>query len=701
MAEFQFEPVYVESHEPFSLTHQINWFVGTSFDASEDTPASSLPGSGDEVVLNGYDVIGSGETYGSVDDGLLDSGTLTAGTASYIGVAEAGASFKLANGDGGQTSFTPVAGSATLYATTAVVCAVGADGTLHATDADSCVVSGGTLDATDITNTDSSENFFSAYAVTVAPSGLEGGSKGISGGGKVNVTSVINTTGGAVYMFTVAGKAGTGTVTATNIYSAANATAGMGNEVDGTGQTLIVDYFDDNAATLAGLTNVLDIYAGGTVKIVDAAGFGRQEGDTSNTTISGAKSLLDVEVALNIGLAGTSTFSLSAGGTLESLTGFLGGLGTGDGSVTLSGTGTSWIVSGAGVQIGDFGHGTLTIENGASLNAVKGVVDIGVDEGGTGELDLDGSTSSLKLLTAPIRVGDGGTGTFKVEDGQQFTGTEIDVGVQETANGTLDVEDGRVTLTSLYVGGNSTSASGASTGAVSLTQEEGDAGPGGQLLVNGNMTVWDEGDSVTLSSTEETDQSGLIVSKNVLNDGTITAGEYGDLQIDGAITGSGSIDIGGHGLAVLKGAVASSQDISFDGENAKLEIGSASTFKATISGFAATDIIDLTGLAFNTGSKVTLIAPNTIKVTPTTGTAIQLTLASAPAGTLALQKDTANGGTDIVLNGPGAVPNNNNLQLLTQAVASFGVSSGVGGWDNSSLADNLAPSSFLTTPHHG
>src|SRR5580704_14726321 len=99
MADYLFDPTESESHQPFSLTDQFNWFLGT---VTNFTPASSLPGSGDDVVFNGSDFIGGGETYQSVDDGVLDSGDLTVSVeADNMDVSMAGQPFRITNGSGG------------------------------------------------------------------------------------------------------------------------------------------------------------------------------------------------------------------------------------------------------------------------------------------------------------------------------------------------------------------------------------------------------------------------------------------------------------------------------------------------------------------------------------------------------------------------------------------------------------------------
>ena len=133
MAQYWFEPVYVESHEPFDPSYKINWYVGPWFDPQSNSAASTPPGAGDDVELLGQDIIGGGQAWNSVNDGILNSNEITVGTASYIAIAEAGAPFLLANGSGGQTRFVPQVGPATLTATSAYQCTVGAAGTLDAT----------------------------------------------------------------------------------------------------------------------------------------------------------------------------------------------------------------------------------------------------------------------------------------------------------------------------------------------------------------------------------------------------------------------------------------------------------------------------------------------------------------------------------------------------------------------------------------
>ena len=434
MAQYWFEPAWVESVEPFDPNHSANWEVGPSAEPWLDSSTSTLPGGGDDVQLLGQDIIGGGQAWNSVNDGLLDSGEIAAGTASYIGVAEAGPPFLLANGSGGQTRFVPQVGAATLTATSAYQCAVGAAGTLDATYADSVVVAGGFLSATTITNSDLGPDV--AWGLTIAESFFPFGASGATGGGTASATNIENTNGSSTSLIFMQadGNNTPGEVDATNLFALSG---GVWNIISGADQTLTVGNYETFSGSPQGLKDHLVIAGGGTVIIENSDLFGAT-GDESTITVSGDGSLLNSLAPLNIGSGGSGTLSIISGGDVEAPAASLGGLSGGVGSATVSGSSSLWTVGGT-LQIGGSGAGTVTVTgSGAILSAgtaILGASDDGTSSATSGTLIV----ISGGVLRADTVINSGGIerivgepgGTHAVAGGSAIGATVISGGTLE------------------------------------------------------------------------------------------------------------------------------------------------------------------------------------------------------------------------------------------------------------------------------
>jgi len=639
MTQYWFQPVWVESDEPFNLNHTVNWLTGSSPNAWDETPATQNPGSGDDVVLDGSDVIGSSETYDSVDDGLLDSGNLTATSeADSIAVSMAGQPFKLANGSGGQTSFTPTVGTAILTAGEADLCAVGANGQIIAPTVDTVFVAGGTVSATTITNL--TEGVTGVVpGVDMLKQTYQGAIKGFTDGGTVNATSIIgeNTANTDLIYMVGAGDGIKGTISAGNVFASAG---GMAVEVIGTNQSLTVVNYENSNDSPGDLTDVLTVVSGGTVNITGSDEFGQMAGDEDTVTISANGALLSLGATpFELGVSGGVVFDVNSGGTAISQQGLDAGLFS-SGSATIVVSGSGALLSADGLDIGGSGSATMQIHGGGKGVASSDVY-IGVAAAGTGSLFVTGSTTTFSATTSTFEVGVDGLGSFNVGSGQQFTGQMIDVGEFSGATGVVNVNSAQITVSSMDVGGGPNAAGG--DGTVNVIS-------GGKLLINDGLQVWEDG-TVALSAPSSSLDAKAIVVGNLLNSGTVSAGQYGDFAVSGNVSGSGDFDIGALGLVALSGTVSAGQTIEFQGTKAELLLAAPSSFNGIISGFGPSDIIDLANMPFNTGSKVA-VSGRQVKVTPTTGSPVYLNFGSTPPNAFVLQKDAANGSTDVVIGPP-------------------------------------------------
>lgn len=266
----------------------------------------------------------------------------------------------------------------------------------------------------------------------------------------------------------------------------------------------------------SGTMNVLN---GGRVGH-EGAFLGYYPGGTGNALVDGAGSLFDhnwdndYSKHLYVGVSGTGTLTVQNGGRVETqgtLVGYeAGGVGTvtvlsggyvdagyraalgvgvgASGTVTVDGPGSEFEMN-ENMQVGDYGTGTLTIQNGGLVRQ-SGDVELGRQAGATGAVTVDGSGSTW--INSWLRVGDFGTGTMTVQNGGQVSSDYGLVGARSGA-GNVTVRGAGSSWTSsaeLDVGSNDPGSGG--TGA--LTVENGGlVHVGGTMFGDGTLKLWSNG----------------------------------------------------------------------------------------------------------------------------------------------------------------------------------------------------------------
>ena len=156
-----------------------------------------------------------------------------------------------------------------------------------------------------------------------------------------------------------------------------------------------------------------------------------------NPTVVGA--MVPGATAQNVVVGGTGRLTIQSAGTLTDVFGAVGNLPGSQGSVTVSGVGSTWTNTG-GVVIGGLGTGTLTIQNGGTVNTASGS-SVGLAVGSTGTVTVTGSGSSWN--NGPINIGSFGTGTLTVADGGTVTsGGPFRVASNAGSIGTLNIGAG-------------------------------------------------------------------------------------------------------------------------------------------------------------------------------------------------------------------------------------------------------------------
>jgi hypothetical protein len=327
------------------------------------------------------------------------------------------------------------------------------------------------------------------------------------------------------------------------------------------------------------------------------------------------------------------------------------------GGVTWSNSGT---VSDTGkIQIGDGSGETAKIVNkkGAVFQFLSPYAAIVDNAGATGSFSnagtlVNANTSGGTYLGASLTS----KGLISLQSGTLVLGAGATIGGKVTGTGTLAFSAGTSTLTAatsgnLLVDGGVLTLAPTTTVSGNITETSGalllgkNVALSGVLLDSGGIVTLAgntlSGPAVTISGSGTLTGYGSIAAP-VIDNGTLIA-QQGVLTLATGASGSGVFDLAGAGsLEFLGSATANIGFLSGGAETLLLAQPGAVT--ATISGFAATDAIDLvktaaTGLGY---------ANNTLTVTGAGGTIAVLGFAGQySAANFSLQSDQ-NGGTDIV-----------------------------------------------------
>ncbi len=291
-------------------------------------------------------------------------------------------------------------------------------------------------------------------------------------------------------------------------------------------QGLAVGAFGDGDLTISdgGEVYASEVYIGGfDTDILDEEIEETPEG-TGTVTVTGEDSYLQAggSWTLYVGYSGDGTLDILDGGTVFSQNSYIGYEEGSTGTVTVTGVGSTWDVSGEGIYIGQSGTGALTISEGGTVTASSAIVGRNADSSGT---VLVTGADSLWDIGASLWVGFRGEGELTIADGGQVQSEHGYIADNEAVSvGTVTVtgEDALWLLDgNLYVGGNDTQAAG--TGVLAVND-------GGRVVAD-EVTVWETG-TLTGDGTVS-----VTVPTTVHNYGTIAPGDdgVGTLTVDGDV----------------------------------------------------------------------------------------------------------------------------------------------------------------------
>lgn len=344
---------------------------------------------------------------------------------------------------------------------------------------------------------------------------------------------------------------------------------------------------------------VLTIKDAGAVSNADGY-IGHDAGSSGAVTVDGLGSgaIWTNSGSLVIGYDGTGAIDIRNGGTVSNTSGLIGhssifASSNSNGTVTVDGIGSTWTNS-AGMGIGNYGTGTLTIRNGGTVNATTATIG-GLVAGASGTVTVDGNGSTWTLSDA-IVVGANSVGSLAISNG----GIVISAGISSTigayggggpstATVTVDGNGSRWTTSgNLVVGGYGEASLTIRNGAT----VSGDIGSIGNFnSSNGSVTV--DGNGSTLTHTGDltvgfagkgalTIRNGAVVNnatghigRNADGGGTVTVdgsgsswGNTGDLYVGKRGNGSLTIQNGGtvsNANAQIGGNFSKSSAVTVDG----------------------------------------------------------------------------------------------------------------------------------------
>ncbi len=298
-----------------------------------------------------------------------------------------------------------------------------------------------------------------------------------------------------------------------------------------------------------------DFYATGTILGLNAG--------ASGTVVLANGSQWD-GTSLVAGNRGKGTFDMASGAQVEFSNVSLGDELGGDGSVTLSGSGTSLRVRN-GVDVGVKGTGVLALADGASA---RGSLTAGKQAGSTGRVEVRGS--GTRWTAGDVLVGDAGSGRVEVTDGARvevafdpgLTSGKLGLGLQSTGHGKVLVSGSGSRLDSA----NGLSIGHAGSGEFQLRQGASSTiGQGGPLVSQGNEVslatlAGSQGLlDVSGAGTSFTAGSGMVVGR--LGEGTLRVSDGALVTVAGQIDGSSEKDAlavgfqdGGRGVVEVRGA---------------------------------------------------------------------------------------------------------------------------------------------------
>ena len=375
-------------------------------------------------------------------------------------------------------------------------------------------------------------------AALVSPNTARAQTKAWVGG-----TSTDWNTGGNWSLTGVPGS-GTSVIISTNsgnqpvLSSGANAALGSGTVTVGT------------TAATSGTNTLLTIQSGMTLSNAGVV-LGNTSGATGHVLVKTSGGWTSSSGTFTVGNGGTGTLDVQSGGTVSSITSILGATSTGTGTANVDGTNSHW-TTGA-LRIGSIGTGTLGVTNGGVVTTnASGEIGTGAATTGNGSATISG-TNSTWVVAGNLTVGLSGTGSLTINSGGLVTAGGLSMGLKNGSSGTLSVSGGTFTSgTDITVGQN------LDTGTTTATLNISGGGTVNATSTSGLNVARDAGTIGTLNIgayAGGTTAGALNSSKVVFGSGTGTVNfnQTDSTTFSAQISGGGSVNQRGSGTTTLSG----------------------------------------------------------------------------------------------------------------------------------------------------
>jgi T5SS/PEP-CTERM-associated repeat protein len=454
---------------------------------------------------------------------------------------------------------------------------------------------------------------------------------GSGGTGTLTVAGGGTFTAGGLFV----GSSGTGTVDVTDALTTADISGDAFKVgIGGTGQLTVRQGATLTAAAQldvgGGGTGTVDITTGATLTSQGAAlGVLPSSNVPGNGTVllDAAQWLSSGQIDVGEGSGGIASLKIADGATLQASATLASTIPflvvnenvAGHASVDVGGATTRLDAGSNGVIIGTTGFGTLTLHDGARLDAATAgtlatpathaAFLVGDSAGAVGITTITGTTTEVNV-TGPAVIGLGGSGTLSVGGTFAVAGSMF-IATDAASNGTVGVSGSGsdVAITGgLVIGGTDQAPGG--TGIVTvasgaaLTAETLNIHTGSTLSVDTTSTaeIGTANNAITgqlVVDTGITSGGSGTIAAAVTNHGDLVA-QSGTLTITGQSTGTGIFDVAtGATFDLLQ---PGSIDIRFDGQTGTAMLGLASG-AASITQFSGNDTLHIAGIG--TGATAT------------------------------------------------------------------------------------------------